>query len=122
LKPTSSKRAAKAIIWPCPYRWRCNLVQARGEGKGRLWHLSAIAYRRPGQKTAYVRQRRFAPLQQEQMVLRYVEEHRRITRREGAELCRISPHQADRRLTRLTEERRIARHGSTKGAWYERRA
>jgi len=98
------------------------LVEPRGERKGRLWHLSAIAYRRLGQKTAYVRQRGFESLQQEQMVLQYVEKHGRITRKEAAELCRLSPDQAYRLLTRLTEEGRIVRHGSKKGAWYERRA
>jgi len=44
------------------------LVEPRGERKNRVWHLSATAYRRLGQKAAYVRQRGFEPLQQEQMV------------------------------------------------------
>ena len=98
------------------------LVESRGERKGRTWHLSAAAYRRLGERAAYVRQRGFEPLQQEQMVLQYVGKHGRITRREAAELCQLSPDQAYRLLQRMTESARLTRHGAKKGAWYERRA
>jgi ATP-dependent DNA helicase RecG len=98
------------------------LVEARGERKGRLWHLSAATYRRLGEHAAYVRQRGFEPLQQEQMVLQYVEKHGRITRGETAQLCQLSVDQAYRLLTRLAKEGKIVRHGAKKGAWYERRA
>jgi ATP-dependent DNA helicase RecG len=98
------------------------LVEERGQKRGRSWHLSAATYRLFGDKAGYVRQRGFEPLQQEQMVLQYVEKHGRITRREAAELCRLSPDQAYRLLTRLKDEGRLAQHGSKKGAWYERRA
>ena len=96
------------------------LVEERGQKKGRTWHLSAAAYRALGDKAAYVRQRGFEPLQQEQMVLQYVGKHGRITRREAAELCRIGPYQATRLLNRLVKDGRLLRHGERKGAWYER--
>jgi ATP-dependent DNA helicase RecG len=67
-----------------------------------------------------VRQRGFEPLQQEQMVLQYVEKHGRITRREAAELCRIGPYQATRLLNKLVRDGRLLRHGTKKGAFYER--
>lgn len=98
------------------------LVEERGQKKGRTWHLSAATYRLLGDKAGYVRQRGFEPLQQEQMVLQYVEKHGRITRGEAAELCRLSPDQAYRLLTRLAQEGQLVRQGSKKGAWYERRA
>jgi len=94
------------------------LVEPRGERKGRLWHLSANAYRRLGQKAAYVRQRGFEPLQQEQMVLQYVEKHGRITRSAAAELCRLGPHQATRLLGRLVQDGRLVRRGTRKGTHY----
>ena len=97
------------------------LVEERGQKKGRTWHLSAAAYRALGEKAAYVRQRGFEPLQQEQMVLQFVEKHGRITRSEAAELCRLSPDQAYRLLTRLAQEGKLQRQGSKKGTWYERR-
>lgn len=95
------------------------LVEPRGEGKGRSWHLSAATYRRLGRKADYVRQRGFEPLQQEQMVLQYVGKHGSISRGEVAELCRITPSQAYRLLKRLERRGRIARvSGSTKGSRY----
>ena len=94
------------------------LVESRGERKGRLWHLSATAYRRLGQKAAYTRQRGFEPLQQEQMVLQYVEKHGRITRREAADLCQLSPLQARDLLARLVKGGKLVRHGARRGAFY----
>ncbi len=99
-----------------------DLVEARGIRKGRAYHLSATVYRRLGLQAAYIRQRGFEPLQQEQMVLQYVQAHGRITRREVVELCRISPDQAYRLLTRLVKKGKLVRHGKKKGAWYEARA
>lgn len=96
------------------------LVEERGRNRGRSWHLSAAAYRALGDKAGYVHQRGFEPLQQEQMVLQYVEKHGRIVRREAAELCRIGPHQATRLLDRLVKASRLVRRGERKGAWYER--
>jgi len=97
-------------------------VEGRGERKGRSWHLSSATYRRLGEKAAYGHQRGFEPMQQEQLVLQYVEKHGRITRAEAAGLCKLSPDQAYRLLQRLTEKGLLSQHGTKKGAWYERRA
>ncbi|MBI5168088.1 MAG: putative DNA binding domain-containing protein [Candidatus Eisenbacteria bacterium] len=94
------------------------LVESRGERKGRTWHLSAATYRRLGEHAAYVRQHGFEPIQHEQMILQYVSSHGRITRREAAGLCQLSPDQAKRVLARLVESRRLAQHGQRKGAFY----
>ena len=97
------------------------LVEERGQKKGRTWHLSAAAYRALGDKAGYVRQRGFEPLQQEQMVLQYVDKHGHINRREVADLCRIGSQQAYRLLRRLTASGRLRRVGGvTKGAEYGR--
>lgn len=87
------------------------LIEERGHKRGRTWHLSAAAYRALGDKSGYVRQRGFEPLQQEQMVLQYVEKHGQITRAETAELCRISGPQAYRLLDRLTRQGLVIREG-----------
>lgn len=94
------------------------LVEARGERKGRSYHLSAATYRRLGHTVGYVHQRGFEPLQQEQMVLQYVEKHGRITRRETAELCRLGSDQAKRLLARLTDAGRLRRQGRGRGVTY----
>jgi ATP-dependent DNA helicase RecG len=96
------------------------LVEPRGERKGRTWHLSAATYRRLGQPAAYVRQRGFEPLQQEQMVLQYVEKHGSITRKEAAELCQLGPNQAYRLLKSLEERGLLIARGEKKGRFYER--
>lgn len=98
------------------------LVEERGQKKGRTWHLAAAVYRLLGDKAGYVRQRGFEPLQQEQMVLQYVEKHGRITRAEAAELCRLGPHQAYRLLKSLEERGLLVAHGAKKGRFYERSA
>jgi len=95
------------------------LVEARGERKGRSYHLSAATYRRLGAQAAYVRQRGFEPLQQEQMVLQYVQAHGRITRREAAELCRISNRQATYLLQKLVQRGDLKRRGRGRGVVYE---
>ncbi len=94
------------------------LVEPRGEKKGRLYHLSAATYRRLGEKAAYIRQRGFEPLQQEQMILQYINKHEKITRREVIDLCRLGPQQASRLLSKLVREKKLKQHGTRKGAWY----
>jgi len=69
-----------------------------------------------------VRRRGFELIQQEQMVLQYVRAHRRITRREAAELCQISLDQAYRLLQGLVEKGVLIQHGKKKGSWYSLRA
>jgi DeoR/GlpR family transcriptional regulator of sugar metabolism len=56
----------------------------------------------------YVRVHGFEPLQQEQMVLQYVDAHGRITRTEAADLCSLTPDQASRLLRRLAKEGKLS--------------
>lgn len=94
-------------------------VESRGTRKGLTWHLSAATYRRLGNPAAYIRQRSFEPIQQEQMVLQFAKTHGRITRREAAELCRLSPQQAYNLLQRLVKQEKLVRRGKKRGAFYE---
>jgi len=97
------------------------LAEPRGERKGRTWHLSAATYRRLGEKAAYVRQRGFEPLQQEQMVLQYVEKHGSMTRAEASELCQLSGPQAYRLLQLLVKKGLLQQVGVRgRGVRYER--
>ena len=97
------------------------LVEPRGERKGRTWHLSAATYRRLGQPAAYVRQRGFEPLQQEQMVLQYVDKFSRITREETCTLCQVGPYQAYRLLKGMVEKGLLIAKGQKKARYYELR-
>lgn len=96
------------------------LVERRGERRGQTWHLSAATYRRLGQPAAYIRQRGFDRLQQEQMVLSYVNKYGRITRHQTAELCQLTSPQASRLLSRLVATGQLARRGRRKGTFYEK--
>lgn len=97
-KPDSEARAAFQRLM------ESGLVEARGQRKGRTYHLSASTYRRLGAKAAYVRQRGFEPLQQEQMVVQYVQTHGSISRKEVAELCQQTAPQAYHLLQRLEKK------------------
>lgn len=97
------------------------LVEPRGERKGRTWHLSAATYRRLGEPAAYVRQRGFEPIQQEQMVVQYLAKYGRITRAQAADLCSLTPNQAYRLLKSLEKKGLIVSRGDKKGRYYERR-
>jgi ATP-dependent DNA helicase RecG len=112
-KPETEARARLAHLV------EVGLVEARGEGAGRAYHLSANIYRRLGDKAGYVRQRGFDGVQQEQMVLQYAQSHGRITRTEAAELCQLTSVQARYLLSRLTRQGLLRRSGTGKGTFYE---
>lgn len=54
----------------------------------------------------------------EEAILAYVAEHGRITRREAAEVGKISPFQATRVLQKLVAEDKLISHGKWKSAYY----
>jgi len=95
------------------------MLEARGGHRGRTYHLSAEMYRVLGDRSGYVRTRGFEPLQQEQMVLQYARKHGQITRRDAAELCRISSAQASRLLSRVAlAHPSLVLTGNRRGAHY----
>lgn len=96
------------------------LVEAHGSGRGRTYTLSAKIYQKQGRKADYVRQAGFDPIQQEQMVLTYIDKHGSIKRAEVMALCRITKDQAYKILNRLKKSGEIRLQGTHKAAFYER--
>ena len=94
------------------------LVETRGDGKGRTYHLSAALYSRFGERVQYVRTRGFDKIQQEQMVLTFVGRHGSITRREASELCQIDSERASRLLRRLRDEGKLDMLGERRSSRY----
>lgn len=94
------------------------LVEERGTGRGRRYHLSAAVFRALDARAAYVRIRRFDPIQQEQMVLSFVRAHGRIRRSEAADLCALSSEQASRLLRQMAGRGLLRMVGSRRGAAY----
>ncbi len=97
------------------------LLEPHGTGRGRTYTLSANLYRKAGKKAEYIRQAGFAPIQQKQMVLNYIEKHGSIKRADAADLCHISLFQASRLLKRLSDNGLVCQIGQGKGTRYERK-
>jgi len=96
------------------------LVDAHGAGRGRTYTLSAKVYRHSGREAAYIRQAGFDPIQQEQMVLAYIDKHGSIKRADVMDLCRISGPQAYHLLNRLKNQEKIHQKGEKRYAFYTR--
>ena len=94
------------------------LVEMRGGGRGRSYHLSASVYRALGAGSAYVRVRNYDTIQQRQMVLSYVRAHGRITRSQAAELCALTPTQAGTVLRGMQKAGDLELHGERRGSHY----
>ncbi len=91
------------------------LVEAHGNARNRTYTLSAKVYDSLGEKSQYVRQRGFDKIQQEQMVLQFLDEHGRITRQQIAELCRISLGQASYLIKKMREKKLLKKRGKSTG-------
>lgn len=95
-------------------------LEPHGTGRGRTYTLSASLYRNAGRKSEYVRQAGFAPIQQEQMVLTYIEKHGSIKRAEVMDLCHLNGPQAYRLLSKLAQAGLIKKTGEKRYAVYTR--
>ena len=94
------------------------VVELRGSGRGRMYHLSAAVYRALDNPPAYVRVRGTDSIQQERMVMQYVESFGSITRARATELCMITSQQASRLLRRMAREGKLVLRGERKAARY----
>lgn len=77
------------------------LLEVRGTGRARRFHLASAYFRATGSAAAYVRVRGTELIQQEQMVTEYLRAFGSVTRAKTAELCLIPPAQATQLLKRL---------------------
>jgi ATP-dependent DNA helicase RecG len=94
------------------------LVEERGTGRGRRYHLAASVFRAIDERAGYVRVRGFDALQQQQMVLTFVTSHGSITRSQAAELGRLTPSEASQLLRRLAASGLLRLVGERRGAHY----
>ncbi|MBI2383133.1 MAG: AAA family ATPase [Gammaproteobacteria bacterium] len=95
------------------------LVEARGERRGRVYHLAAPLYQAVGRPEAYVRVHGLDPIRQEAAVLQFVQAHGRIKRENVMELCGLTGMQATRLLGRLVGEGKLLRKGVGRWSVYE---
>ncbi|MDZ4675133.1 MAG: putative DNA binding domain-containing protein [Gemmatimonadota bacterium] len=94
------------------------VLEARGEGRPRVYRFAAATYRAIGPATAYTRASGFEPLQQEQMVLSHLRAHARITRSDIMDLCQVTEARAKTLLRRLLKAGDVVRHGVGRGTYY----
>ena len=95
-------------------------LEPHGSGRGRTYTLSAAMYRKSGKKSEYIRQAGFDAIQQEQMVLNYIDKHGSIKRAEVMDLCHVTRDQAYKLLFRLRKRGSITKIGAKKGSVYRR--
>lgn len=93
-------------------------LEPYGTGRGRSYTLSAFVYSKSGKRAEYIRQAGFTAIQQEQMVLSYIEKHGSIRRAEVMELCHLSGRQANYLLKKLADSGKALRNGEKKRAFY----
>ena len=108
---TSAKRTLEALT-------EAGLVEAHGATRARSYTLSASLYQAVGDKAAYTRQAGFSPIQHEQMVLSYVQQHGQIKRAEVMDLCRLTEDQAWQLLKRLVSAEKLVKHGERRWSFY----
>lgn len=95
------------------------LIESRGNGRSRRHHLTA-AFFRLAQSSAYVRLQDTDPIQQDHMILAFVDQFGSITRGKAAELCHLTAPQARTALKRLTDAGELQMQGERRGAHYVR--
>lgn len=108
----SAKRTLEALT-------EAGLVEAHGSTRGRSYTLSASLYQAVGDKVGYTRQAGFTPIQHEQMVLNYVQQHGQIQRAEVMDLCRLSPDQAAKLLKRMKDKGTLIQQGERRWSVYK---
>ena len=87
-------------------------IEAKGEKRGRVYHLSSALYRAFGKKEDYIRVRGVASHKHEALILEYVEAHKRIERKHVMELCGLSGVQASRILKKMVLNKKLQVKGS----------
>lgn len=95
------------------------VIESRGAGRNRRFHLTARFYALAEDRGAYVRVRGIDALQQEHMVFEYVRQYGHISRAQAAELTQISPDEASKLLRRLAAEGKLTMVGQRRTARYE---
>ncbi len=95
------------------------ILEVRGSGRSRQYHLSAGFYQRAEDRSGYVRLRPMDPIQQKQMILTYVQTYGSITRGQAMELCRVGGTQARSLLKSMVADGALVLHGERRGAHYK---
>lgn len=94
------------------------ILEARGFGRSRRYHLTARFYDLAQDRSAYVRVKGVDSLQQERMILDYASAYGSITRGQAAELCQTSPVLARATLKKLVDGGQLRLVGERRASRY----
>lgn len=106
---------ARAI---CTQLTERGILEVRGAGRSRRYHLTSRFFDLAEDRNAYVRVKPIEPLQMERMIMDYVTAYGDITRGRAAELCQVTPAQARELLKGLITRGRLELVGERRGARY----
>lgn len=79
------------------------IVARRGGAMRREYFFSAMVFRKMGRTADYVRRVGYEDIQQEHMIMQFVQAHETITRSDVINLCNVTPHRARYILSRLKQ-------------------
>jgi len=103
------EREAKSILERLTEK---GFVEAKGEKRGRIYHLSPMFYTRMGHPEGYIRTHGISEIRHEAMVMEYIQAHGRIERKHVMELCGLSGDQASRLLRKMVNIGKIKQMGT----------
>lgn len=103
--PVAARRVLESLC-------EIGLLVAKGETKGRVYHLSPELYRKLGHPEGYIRTHGISSIRQEAMVMEYVQAHGRIERKHVIELCGLTSPQAGRLLKKMIQKKKLKREGT----------
>jgi len=95
------------------------LVEANGNGKGRIYMLSSKVYKEQDNMVGYVRQRGIDSVKYEALIMELAQKQSgKITRQNVVELLNVTPSQAYRLLRKLVDQDKLIQNGTGRAAYY----
>lgn len=97
------------------------LLEAKGTPRSRSYHLSASVFKRLGRRAAYVRRRGVDHIQQEQMILQYLDKFGEISREDVQELLpHLNRNQTSYLLRKMAKNGVLDAFGEKRGRTYRK--
>ena len=87
-------------------------LEAKGEGRGRIYHFTPSIYQKLGQPEAYVRSHGISAAKHEAIVEEFARAHGKVVRGNVVELCGLTGDQAGRLLTKMVGKSKLCREGT----------
>ena len=97
------------------------LVEGVGNGPARRYMLSSNIYAAINNSSGYTRQKGWDTIQEQEMIISYIDTYHKITRSDVIDLCRCNENHATWLLRKLVKENKIVLSGRGKYAYYQKK-